>query len=505
MGGRHDDALSGGPHGDALSGGPHGDALSGGPHGDALSRGPHEEPLIDLSTGSDSDASTVASYNDDRTVAYQDAFLDEFGGETVGGKPERTIIAAPSMDDEAPTMGIDADLPSLAALNDFSTVRNMDEEPELPVPRLGRGDLDGQTVAGGFVDFDSEPDRSVPDRASGLPAARRGALPHSAQSAAEEAMTELARDEVATEAAVAAKLPHPSGRRSAARRESEDGGFELAFERSGSLVHPSPLEAPPGEEDQSSYQDEYSALLMPKPLGGESAPQGGPQAIGSTNVPPASLSLSEMLAHPPQMPRSKLTAVATKGPSNPLRSEGISLGARSSAPPPSVRPASIRSASIVGRQIREVVRATEPPGIKLPRPDPAPPRLDLNSALDAAPLEPEVPVQTTDGGRRWLAPLLAGLSVLLLAFAVYLALPYVAGPVGPHLTIKTTPIGARVLVDGAPQKGVTPITITGLHPGVTYQIRLELRGFEAVVREVQLPQDGPLIWQIPLRPSLVKE
>ncbi|CAN0561886.1 unnamed protein product, partial [Laminaria digitata] len=50
----------------------------------------------------------------------------------------------------------------------------------------------------------------------------------------------------------------------------------------------------------------------------------------------------------------------------------------------------------------------------------------------------------------------------------------------PRLTIKTSPEKAKVYVDNALQQGTTPLTISGLKPGVTYTVRLELNGYESV-------------------------
>ena len=482
-----------------------------------------------VSDASDGDAETDAtegrarSFNDDRTVAYEDAFsnVPDRDDETVSyrhafgsvepdddGVPENTVIA-PTAADEAPTLGMEPadEPPEHSMLSDFSTVRSMSEEPERP----GRPDIRPapieQTVAGVTQDFiragveppadggyDPLPDAPLEPASEVLPPfapPRRGgalgAIRLGRRSAdPDEAMTEFAEtgeDEMTVGDPMAELAGGPV-------QDVEDSIFELEIDHSAEPVRPSPLEAPPGEEDDnSSYQEEYSALVAPpEPL--MPAPAGA-DAIGSTNVPPANLSLSQVLAHPASASRARLTAVPRTMPDN-----EVLMG----------RPGSLRSPSMVGRRIREVVRSNDAPPVVLGRPPPSEgPRLDLQSALDAPASEPDLAIDPMPPNRKWLAPVLAVLSALLLAVAVYLALPYVAGPGGPHLTIKTNPIGARVLVDGAVQKGATPITISGLRPGVTYQIRLERTGYESVQREVQLPSDGPLIWQIPLRPASVQK
>jgi hypothetical protein len=95
---------------------------------------------------------------------------------------------------------------------------------------------------------------------------------------------------------------------------------------------------------------------------------------------------------------------------------------------------------------------------------------------------------------------LIAIGVACLATMAYYLIPLLA-PSSQHLTIRTTPIGATVFVNDTMQAGATPLTIEGLKPGVSYQIRLELVGYESISREVLLPPNRPLIWQIPLKPK----
>ena len=95
---------------------------------------------------------------------------------------------------------------------------------------------------------------------------------------------------------------------------------------------------------------------------------------------------------------------------------------------------------------------------------------------------------------------LIAFGVVCLATMAYFLIPLLL-PSSQHLTIRTTPTGATVYVDNQLQNGTTPLTIEGLEPGVAYQIRLEREDYEAVSREVLLPPNRPLIWQIPLKPK----
>jgi hypothetical protein len=57
-------------------------------------------------------------------------------------------------------------------------------------------------------------------------------------------------------------------------------------------------------------------------------------------------------------------------------------------------------------------------------------------------------------------------------------------PVDGRLVIRSTPAGARVLLNGR-VRGVTPLSLSGL-PFATYRLRLELTGYEADERRVAL-------------------
>ena len=105
------------------------------------------------------------------------------------------------------------------------------------------------------------------------------------------------------------------------------------------------------------------------------------------------------------------------------------------------------------------------------------------------------------GKRLWLGILAAILIAAALSAAAYFVLPMLRRPAEPHLTIKTTPAGAQVLVDGVLQQGHTPLNITGLKPGTQYEIRLEMSGYEPASQTIVVPEGRPLIWQTALRPA----
>lgn len=105
------------------------------------------------------------------------------------------------------------------------------------------------------------------------------------------------------------------------------------------------------------------------------------------------------------------------------------------------------------------------------------------------------------GKRVWLGVLAAVLIAAALSTAAYFVLPLLRRPGEPHLTIKTTPPGAQVLVDGVLQQGQTPLNITGLKPGTQYEIRLEMSGYEPASQTIVVPAGRPLIWQTALRPA----
>lgn len=119
------------------------------------------------------------------------------------------------------------------------------------------------------------------------------------------------------------------------------------------------------------------------------------------------------------------------------------------------------------------------------------------------PLVPPVLAPTpTSVLRKVLIGLLITTMIMLLGGLAYLAYPLIFGAGNqPGLKIKTNPPGAQVYVDNALQQKTTPVTISGLKSGVTYNVRLVLEGFEPVSQPVRLPENRLLIWRIPLKPA----
>lgn len=88
--------------------------------------------------------------------------------------------------------------------------------------------------------------------------------------------------------------------------------------------------------------------------------------------------------------------------------------------------------------------------------------------------------------------------VVLLSFATVQILPFLL-PEAPRLVIRTTPPGAKILVNGAVQNGLTPLILSGLVNGVSYEVTLELEGHRATVLEnVRLSAGRPLELHVPL-------
>ncbi len=418
-------------------------------------------------------------------------------GNVVGLDPDDDFEVDISADDDDDVIpGFEVDL--------GQTVRAMDEEPALPMPKSDRDmDLDARTVAGVTSDYlvagvrppegayEEEETRappSAPDYSIPAPAAKRG----------QENLGAIQLNRVSIEQDFGSE-EHTEGQIESSDDHGELPGVQEDFELDFSLdddappVEPSPLEEPPGAASEpelpaalpaataSAARDEYSALLAPKlPAPLNPSYQGdspGPMAIGSTNVPPANLSLSQMLEHPSRASRSKLMAIP----------RGISISS-----------ASGRSASMLGRQIREVATDTPNPGLM---PPPAPPPLQSLGQHPEPLVPPVLAPPPTAGARKALIGLLIATMIVLLGGLAYLAYPLIFGGASqPGLKIKTNPEGAQVYVDNALQQKTTPVTISGLKSGVTYNVRLVLEGYEPVSQPVRLPAKRLLIWRIPLKP-----
>lgn len=207
-----------------------------------------------------------------------------------------------------------------------------------------------------------------------------------------------------------------------------------------------------------SHQDEYSALVAPaSPLPRES-------------VRPADHASS-----------SRLQALPSHA----------SMAARSA---PSI------SRSVIGRQIREVVRSTSQAGDSSPRIVPTP---VMTGAAPAYPTPSPAPVLT--GARpftlrsRLLTAAKTALGVVALAAATYAVLLYLLPP-EPLLEVATDPPGATLRLNGALIPGQTPITLR-LEPGVAYRLQLEREGYQTVADEVSVaPDQGRTSYRVQLQP-----
>ncbi|MBK6684348.1 MAG: protein kinase [Deltaproteobacteria bacterium] len=463
-----------------------------------------------------------AGFNDDRTIggpalvlarSVSDGFSDD--RTTTGLKNQDATVAGVQALPDDPD---DDELPMADVSDDGEATVGADDEPVLP--RSARSarpqDSDARTVAGNSVDYLAagvnpprgglydqddtgggiEIELETRGTAPSAPAPKRGAQSLGA--------IRLSKQD--------SPPPPPVTRKNNAPiqldYDPEEGHgmpgdsvdlFGMELSRDGDRsdappVQPTPLEDP-GDDDPilpPSPREQYGALLpkMPVPLNPPTPMASGPMGIGSTNVPPAALSLSQVLSHPSRA-RASGMVVLPKGP----------------PPTPGAR-----GPSVLGRQIREVVRTdTVPPGRATPSlgsggltSAPPPMLLDPYMAGESEPASVVgvVPVLEERGrGRRvWVGVLVAMLVAAALSAAGYFVLPLLRRPGEPHLTIKTTPPGAQVLVDGVLQQGQTPLNITGLKPGTQYEIRLEMNGFEPASQTIVVPAGRPLIWQTALRP-----
>ncbi|MCB9654978.1 MAG: protein kinase [Deltaproteobacteria bacterium] len=293
-------------------------------------------------------------------------------------------------------------------------------------------------------------------------------------------------------------------------------------------------------------KDPAAPLSLPGDIGQHSASVGA-NAIGSTNVPPASLSLSEVLSRPMKRPPEGYTPFAPVD--QPMLRPMSSERDRPERDRPDTKPEGSRDPSPRGpsmaaavdephlergarpiRRIREVVRdrpsSLPSQGARPPVPggeeaiealatpiagDPsglgplgAPAGLP---ALGGLPLGSGVPddAQATEPSRSVLrAFVIPGAVALALALVVFglltLAWPELVGSGSPPLRITTTPEGAAVFVNGRRQDGVTPISLRGLSGGQSYVLRLELAGHETVERDLPLPNStNPIVVSVPLR------
>lgn len=283
----------------------------------------------------------------------------------------------------------------------------------------------------------------------------------------------------------------------------------------------SPL--PPG----SSGRDLF-APKAPKPIG----PANPLASIGSTKVPPANVSLSEMLVDPRNGKSAPDTGMPVAGAKRPA--------ARSSS----------RSSSIVSvplnRNIKESIRPStkargatlDPTGAVAPSQDGGPPHGSAllngigtpvgakppagpppvpvpigaivqpvtSSPGSPAPFAPQsqaaqalaAPLPTPSAFGMPQAPAAAGvgkrLQIILIALC-FVALAAVVTVVlyktrGPTLEISTTPTGARIFLNDKLLAGETPLKVRGIAGGQTYRVRIVAAGHEQQIRLVPIPPDA---------------
>jgi serine/threonine protein kinase len=441
---------------------------------------------------------------------------------------------------------------------DTETRRSMDDEPALPVPRTSKNvDSDSRTVAGVTSDFvssglkppqggayersqssDEGVDVELSERSelteSPKPKPKRGGRGIGAiklsKAPAVEAKVRRGHDfsEEMTDAGETAEesqlknLPRPSSWEPELSPRDHEPTEGMPSVRSMSRLSPMPTarrrddaakliedafddfslddDVPPRMDPKPTRSPSLVAAKIPPPLNPPTpAPGTNGPAIGSTNVPPASLSLSEMLSIPigQSSTRSGFQVLARNG--------SISLQnppAASGAPVPSLRGRN----NSVSRQIRETVRSIgEPPredtGLRLAMPSAdahegfqvaAPP---LDFGLSQPPKSSRVKILTIMGVMVLLA---------LLAIAAALVLPGILSK-DPQLTIRTMPDGADIYLNGQLQPAKTPATLGGLQPGVTYELRLVREGHEPVSKAVPIPKNTRnILVQIPLRAAVTE-
>ncbi|MEL7239195.1 MAG: hypothetical protein AAGK78_10055, partial [Planctomycetota bacterium] len=253
-------------------------------------------------------------FDDDRTVGYNEEFSVRRRSSLAMADSQANDFIGNAALDDVPTAGLDEVAHRLngGSLNDVSTVQHMAEEPALPVMPVphGEADLDDRTVAGvvsdrlpsetgeatlnpaqqptGDVPLARIATRAVPESrvaswAGGTPRADlpsrvgRDGLPTPRPKRASSAVL---RNALKSDSALHSIQESPPDDPDATVGDIEmslagepvdapllDNAFLLEHDRNAEPVRPVPMDAPPGEEDQISYQDEYSALVVqPEPL-----------------------------------------------------------------------------------------------------------------------------------------------------------------------------------------------------------------------------------------------
>ena len=382
-------------------------------------------------------------------------------------------------------------------------------EPESPVPPVEVKYSDDRTIAGVASDFaylgadlEHSSNDSHPGPAPGDIFARKTPV---------KAPQVIPRDNETTSADKRTFGPEATEPEVAptTRPVNEPMSFEIDFETSASdigietLKHqPFTSQPPPPEEppivpeslpaviSESNHHDEYSMLVGPNSEGAD------PVVAGSMDpTVPSYLAPDRNGGDSKKIPQARLLSQQLLSPAIPPK---YNSEPRRKSPGPS---RSSMGGSV--RQIKEVIRNEN----TRPRPPPPPRIEDLEvgpapvspAAFEPMAPEPFVPIQPATAPISRLHHILNTVAmvvgVVLLASATYIALPYVF-PDEPRLTIRTEPFGAEVWVNGALQSGKTPLTISGLTPGVAYRVRLTLPQHQPVEQSIELPKDRPLIWNV---------
>jgi serine/threonine protein kinase len=307
------------------------------------------------------------------------------------------------------------------------------------------------------------------------------------------------KDKEATEASPKARPARP------------EAPSKMLADRSQKLVEPQPLsESYDGLEFEDSMPPRSppaapsrgSSLLQPKvppPLMPPPSQAGSVPMLGSSNVPPPSLSLSDMLSQPVAGSRAGFPVSRPEPSKAPQIAPNNSGGGRAT-----------RLGSPPNRQIRETVR----PG-PWPESGTAPESPQAVSAYDyvapgyppAMPPMPEMPppyLMEASRARRS--------QRLLLLLAIIFGSFLVGGagfllyqqffPRDPQLTVRTQPDGASIYLNGQLQPAKTPATLGGLKPGVQYELKLVKEGYETQQKTVLIPPSSRtrnILVQIPLR------
>ncbi|MBI4816260.1 MAG: protein kinase [Deltaproteobacteria bacterium] len=227
----------------------------------------------------------------------------------------------------------------------------------------------------------------------------------------------------------------------------------------------------------------------------------GPMGIGSTHVPPANVSLSEMLVDPGAKQGygsgyEKKSASAIRGtPMTGVRGSSLSVEAPIVAPEPEPVKTNVPQRSqkpIVVRQIREANRGGHREETQAQATESAPPQPVLTPMSSAPfagpPFVPDLaPLPPVGGHRRNnVLPIVAG-ALLVLAVVAVAAVVMIKLRSKPALLIESDPPGATVTVDDSPFPGKTPVELSAVVENQQYKVRVEFPGYVPQTKLVRIP------------------